>query len=164
MWEGGLEILAYEHFSPVTGMKAWWILASRMASSRIAYNIFHFISILFNCSDTALKVGKAMIVTKFIIFCSPCLLRFSNFAPELVPRIFGLQSFQKPGWDFWYEYKVKLVPASGPVRSNRLMWRGPKSTIVHPSYTPPPYFKKQTLGRVHVVCCTAVSCIVTQRP
>ena len=63
MWEGGLEILAYEHFSPVTGMKAWWILASRMASSRIAYNIFHFISILFNCSDTASKAAKAMIVT-----------------------------------------------------------------------------------------------------
>ena len=80
----------YEHFSPVTGMKAGWILASRMASSRIACNIFHFTSIPFNCSDTALKVGKAMIVTKFIIFCSPCLLRFSNFAPELVPRIFGL--------------------------------------------------------------------------
>ena len=47
-----LEMLVYEHFSPVTGMKAGWILVVRMASSCIACSIFHIISIPFNCSDT----------------------------------------------------------------------------------------------------------------
>jgi len=41
----GLEILFYEHFSQVTGMKAGWILANRMTSSCIACYIFHIISI-----------------------------------------------------------------------------------------------------------------------
>ena len=102
MWEGGLEILAYEHFSPVTGMKAWWILASRMASSRIACNIFHFISIPFNCSDTALKVAKAMIVLLFIIFASFLQFRARNNLQDFWPF-----SSRKPDWNFWYEYKVK---------------------------------------------------------
>ena len=39
IWEGGLEILPYEHFSLVTGMEAGWILASRMALFHIACNI-----------------------------------------------------------------------------------------------------------------------------
>ena len=137
IWEGGLEILAYEHFSPVTGMKAWWILASWMASSRIACNIFHFISIPFNCSDTALKVAKAMIVLLFIMFASSLQFRARTSSQDFWPF-----SPRKPGWNFWYEYKAKSVPASGPARSTELLWRSPESTIVHPSYIPPPYLKK----------------------
>ena len=40
----GQKILTYEHFNPVTGMRAWWILATRMASSCIACCVFHIIS------------------------------------------------------------------------------------------------------------------------
>ena len=64
----GLKILPYEHFSPVTGMKAGWILAARMASSCTAYCVFHLISIPFNCIDTALRVVKAMVGPKVRIF------------------------------------------------------------------------------------------------
>lgn len=63
-----LKILPYEHFSPVTGMKAGWILAARMASSCIAYCVFDLISIPFNCIDTALRVVKAMVGPKVRIF------------------------------------------------------------------------------------------------
>ena len=42
------------YFSPVTGMKATWTLAARIASSCIAHCIFHIISILFNCTDTVI--------------------------------------------------------------------------------------------------------------
>lgn len=63
-----LKILPYEHFSPVTGMKAGWILAARMASSCTAYCVFHLISIPFNCIDTALRVVKAMVGPKVRIF------------------------------------------------------------------------------------------------
>ena len=63
MLVSGLEILPYEHFIPVTGIKAGRILA-----------IFHIISILFNCSDTALGVAEAMIgmKVKFFVFRHVC--------------------------------------------------------------------------------------------
>ena len=67
-----------------------------------------------------------MISAKVIIFVF-FLLCFSYFAPELVHRIFGPFSSRKPGWNFSYEPKVKLVPVTGPARSTRLMWRGPKT-------------------------------------
>ena len=54
-------------FIPVTGMKAGWILA-QMASPCIACCIFRIIIIPVNCSDTALRVAKAMIGAKVIIF------------------------------------------------------------------------------------------------
>ena len=80
----GLEILPWT---------SGWILAVRLASSSIACCIFHIMSIPFNCSDTALRVTEAMIDPKVNFFCiSPCLLCFSNIAPELFPRIFGLFS------------------------------------------------------------------------
>ena len=48
-------------------------------------------------------------------FCvSPSLLSFSHFAPELVGKIFGLFLSQKPGWNFSYEPKAKLVLVIGP--------------------------------------------------
>ena len=60
-------------------------------SYRIACCIFHIISIPFNCRDTVLRVAEAMIGAKVKIFViSPCLLCFSNLAPELVSTIFGL--------------------------------------------------------------------------
>ena len=38
-------------------------------------------------------------------------LCFSNLAPELVIRIFGLFSSRKPGWNFSYEPKGEIRPA-----------------------------------------------------
>ena len=70
----GLKILPYELFSPVTGILAGWILAARMASSFIAYCVFHIISIPFNCIDTALRVAQAMVGAKvrIFVFCHIC--------------------------------------------------------------------------------------------
>ena len=45
-------------------MKAGWILMVRMVLSCIACCIFHIISIPFNCSNTTLRVAKAMIGMK----------------------------------------------------------------------------------------------------
>ena len=80
-------ILPYEHFSPVTGMKAGWILVVWMALSCIACYIFHIMSIPFNISDTALRVAKAMIGAEV----SPCLFCFLNWAPELLISETGLK-------------------------------------------------------------------------
>ena len=124
----GLEILPYEHFSPVTRMKAGWILEARMASSCFACCIFQIINIPFNCSNTAITVAKAMIGTKVIIFWfGHVWLCFSNFGPGLVPRIFSLFSSRKQGWSSSYEpCKAKLDLVTGPARgSTWLMWRGP---------------------------------------
>ena len=78
-----------------------------------------------------LRVTKAMIGAKVIIFvvCHACLLCFSNFVPELVPRVFGLLSTRKLGWNFSYEPKAKLAPVTGPVLSTGLMWRSPNYKI-----------------------------------
>ena len=66
---------------------------------------FHFTSIPFKCSDTALKVGKAMIIFMFIMFAS-----FLQFRARSSLQDFWPFSFRKPGWDFWYEYKVTDWP------------------------------------------------------
>ena len=68
-----------------------------MASSRIACNIFHFISIPFDCSDTALKVAKAMIVTKVISFCSIMFALFLQFRARTSLQDFWPFSSRKPG-------------------------------------------------------------------
>ena len=91
MLVSGLEILPYEHFIPVTGIKAGWILAVWMALSCFACCIFHIISILFNCSDTALGVAEAMIGMKVKFFC------FTMFALFLV---FGARSRPQDLWPF----------------------------------------------------------------
>ena len=43
--------------------------AARMASSFFPCCIFHIISIPFNCSDTAIRVAKALIGSKVITLC-----------------------------------------------------------------------------------------------
>ena len=58
----GMQILPWEHFSPVTGMKAGWILAVRMASSCIDCCIFHIIGIRLNISDTTLRVTEVYMI------------------------------------------------------------------------------------------------------
>ena len=60
-----------------------WTLAARIASSYIAPCIFHIISILFNCSDTAIRIAKAMKLSDFCV--SPCLLAFSHFRQNSLP-------------------------------------------------------------------------------
>ena len=88
----GLKLLSYEHFSPVTGMKARWNLGSRWyCFATYACCIFHIISIPFNCSDTALRVTKAMIGAKVIIFvfrhvCLFCQISRQNSSTGLLYR------------------------------------------------------------------------------
>ena len=60
-----------------------WTLAARIASSCIAGCIFHIITILFNCSDTAIRIAKAMKLSDFCV--SPCLLAFSHFRQNSLP-------------------------------------------------------------------------------
>ena len=109
-----VKILPYEHFSPVTGMIAGWILAARMASSyvkNIPLQRYSFKA----CQSYG---GRE----SFIVFL-PCLLCFSNFASELVPRILSLFLSRKLGWNSSDEPKAKLVPGTGPARSTGLMLR-----------------------------------------
>ena len=96
-------------------MNEFW----RSGLHRLAFAccIFHIRSIPFNCSDTALRVAKAMIGTKVMIFV------FRHVCSS-VARIFGLFSYRKPGWNFSYEPRAKLVPVTGPFRSVGLIWRG----------------------------------------
>ena len=82
----GLEILPYEHFSPVTGKKAGCILAVQMESSCIACYIFHIIIIPFNCSDTALRVAEAMIGAKVKFLCFAMFALFLKFGVRTRPR------------------------------------------------------------------------------
>ena len=108
----GLEILPYEHFRQVTGMKAGWVQMVRMASSCIAGCIFHIISIPFNGSDTALRVAEAMIgaKVKIFVFCHVCFVSriwHQNSSP--VSLAFSL-----------LEPKMKFVP----VTTCRLFSRG----------------------------------------
>ena len=96
----------------------------RRASFYIACCIFHIISISFNCSNTAIRVTKCMIGAKVITLCFAMFALFLEFgaSQELVPRIFGLFSSRKQGWNFsHYEPKAKLVPVTG------LMWKVPKA-------------------------------------
>ena len=117
--------LPYEHFSPVTGMKAGWILAVRMASSCIACcpHQKHPIQLQWYSFKSCRSYDRRK---SYNCCVSPCLVCFSNFAPELVPRIFGRFSTRKPGWNSSYEPKEKFVAITGLVRSTGLMWRGPK--------------------------------------
>ena len=103
-----LKILPNELFSPVTRMKAGWILAALMASSCIACCVFHIISVLFNCSDTALRVAKTMVGPKVIIFvfCHVCFVsRISrqNWSPASLTFFLGNRAEifhmnPKPNW------------------------------------------------------------------
>ena len=73
---------------------------SGLHSLAFACCIFHIISIPFNCSDTALRVAKAMIGTKVMIFV------FRHVCSS-VARIFVLFSYRKPGWNFsWTQGEI----------------------------------------------------------
>ena len=110
-----LEILPYEHFSPVTRdtrMKAAWILAVRMASSWIACCILHIISIPFNSSDTVLRVAEAMIDAKVVIFvflhvCFVSQIWRQNSSPGSL-ALFHLGNRAE---NFSYEPKGEIRPA-----------------------------------------------------
>ena len=60
-----LEILPYEHFSPVSGMNS----SGPFTSSCIVCCIFRILSIPLICSDTASRVAEAMIGAKVRILC-----------------------------------------------------------------------------------------------
>ena len=69
IWDSGLARFLNQDLGKWAGklanrdQKAGWILAVRMASSciRPTTDIFHIISIPFNCRDTSLRVAEAMI-------------------------------------------------------------------------------------------------------
>ena len=84
-----LKILPYEHFIPVTGMNGE--MNSGGPDGIVLHSprcIFIIISIPFNSRNAACRSYDRRESYKFCI--SPCLLCFSNLAPELVSRIFGL--------------------------------------------------------------------------
>ena len=101
-------------------MKAGWILAVWMASSCIACCIFDIINIPFNCGDTALRVAEAMVGTKVKFLVSPCLLCFSNLAPEFVPESLA---FSRLGNQAEISH---MNPRRNSSWSSELMWRGPQ--------------------------------------
>ena len=123
----GLTLLSYEHFSPVTGMKARWNLGSRWYCFAIyACCIFHIISIPFNCSDTTLRVTKAMIGAKVIILVFRHVCFISQISRRNSSTGLSALSSRNPGWKFPYEPKAKLFPQTRSAQSIRLTWRGPK--------------------------------------
>ena len=107
-----------------------------MASFCFAWWIFHIISNPFNCSDTARRVAKAMIGVKeitrlcFAIYFCFC---FSNFAPKLVPRIFGLFSSRKPGFPIRTQGEIRPGKRASPV--NRAHTKRPKVLTTGASVT-----------------------------
>ena len=107
-----------------------------MASFCFAWWIFHIISNPFNCSDTARRVAKAMIGVKeitrlcFAIYFCFC---FSNFAPKLVPRIFGLFSSRKPGFPIRTQGEIRPGKWASPV--NRAHTKRPKVLTTGASVT-----------------------------
>ena len=121
----GLKLLSYEHFSPVTGMKARWNLGWHRFAT-YACCIFHIISIPFNCSDTTLRVTKAMIGAKVIILVFRHFCFISQISRRNSSTGLSALSSRNPGWKFPYEPKAKLFPQTRSARSTRLMWRGPK--------------------------------------
>ena len=81
--------------------------------------IFHVKNIPFHPSDSTIRVAKGMIGAKVIILCFDMFALFLELRAELVPRIFGLSSSRKPGWNF-----SEKVPVTGPARLTELMWGG----------------------------------------
>ena len=88
--------------------------------------IFHIISIPFNCSDTTLRVTKAMIGAKVIILVFRHVCFISQISRRNSSTGLSALSSRNPGWKFPYEPKAKLFPQTRSARSTRLMWRGPK--------------------------------------
>ena len=121
----GLKLLSYGHFSPVTGMKARWNLGWHRFAT-YACCIFHIISIPFNCSDTTLRVTKAMIGAKVIILVFRLVCFISQISRRNSSTGLSALSSRNPGWKFPYEPKAKLFPQTRSARSTRIMWRGPK--------------------------------------
>ena len=108
--------------------------AARMASFCFAWWIFHIISNPFNCSDTAKRVAKAMIGVKEITrLCFAIYFCFSNFAPKLVPRIFGLFSSRKPGFPIRTQGEIRPGKRASPV--NRAHTKRPKVLTTGASVT-----------------------------
>ena len=99
-----------------------------MASSSIACCIFHNISIPFYYSDTVLRVAEAMIGARVKIFVfRPFQLCFSNLAPDIVPRIFGLFSIliSEIGQKFLIRTQGEIHPSSckeALAKRNREQW------------------------------------------
>ena len=99
-----------------------------MASSSFACCIFHNISIPFYYSDTVLRVAEAMIGAKVKIFVFRHVqLCFSNLAPDIVPRIFGLFSIliSEIGQKFLIRTQGEIHPGSckeALAKRNREQW------------------------------------------
>ena len=115
---------------------------AQMASCCFAHCIFHIISIPFNRSDTAIRVAKATIGAKVITLCFALVALFHEFRARTRSDLF---SSRKPGWNFSYEPKLKLVSVTGQSRSTGLMWRGPCNSL-------PYYFIGTFSQQVEAIC------------
>ena len=103
----------YEHFSPVTGMKAGWILAAWTASSHCLLYFPHnknFISLHWYSYKSCQSYERRECSLIFV-FREVCVVS-RNWRHNSSPGSLALlNSFRKPGWKFSYEPKAKMVPA-----------------------------------------------------
>ena len=107
----------YKHFSPVTGMKAGWILAAWTASSHCLLYFPHnknFISLQWYSYKSCQSYERRECSLIFV-FREVCVVS-RNWRHNSSPGSLALlNSFRKPGWNFSYEPKAKMVPAwTGP--------------------------------------------------
>ena len=116
----GRGILPYDSSALLPGWKQdeFWPRWHRLV---FACCIFRILSIAINCSDSALRVAKAMIGAKFIIFVFRISAFIVPWCQNSSPGSLAFSSSSKPGWNFSYEPKEKLVSLTG------LIWRGRKS-------------------------------------
>ena len=116
----GLEILPWEHFILVIGMKTGWIVAVRMASSCIDCCIFHIIGIRLNSNDTTLRVAEVMIVAKVKIFVFRHIYLVSRiWHQNSCPGSLAFSHLGNPA------EISRMNPRRISSRSTGLMWRGP---------------------------------------
>ena len=91
-----LEILPYEHFSPVSGMNS----SGPFTSSCIVCCIFRILSIPLICSDTASRVAEAMIGAKVRILCFAYFALFLEFGARTRPQDLSAFHISKSGLKF----------------------------------------------------------------
>ena len=98
----GLEILPYEHFSPVTGMNGG--MNSSGSDDIVLYCLLYFThhkhSHLTAVIQLYLKIGPKVKIFVFRNCVSLYLLCFPNLAPGLVPSIFDLFLISETGLKF----------------------------------------------------------------
>ena len=125
----GLESFPYEHFSPVTDLKAGWILVALMASPCTACHITHIIRAPFNCSDTWLysfKICRSYIGAKVRPYVSIRHVCFGSRIWSQTSSPSGSLAFSHLGNQAEISHMNRRQAVSRPARSTGRMLRGPK--------------------------------------